>query len=200
MAQELHRLTQTPVKLSAKGCLRMALDIAQTDEKALEELAEVLEASPDTFPHVCQFLRNCMRWVREPTFTMPTRDMRRYTWLAGRHFDRVVAEAGALNSSVFELVALAIWKVAQEHPECFGTVDDYEEHQKRIRHLEQRLEQLYRQIEDSFTREDLCYVGPLRDGYVKVGFKVTEAQVPLAPGFGQRLVEWVLQHPETVEY
>ena len=197
--EELQELTSKPVKLSAKGCLDMALIIAQSDEARILGLGRRLGESPESFRYTHPFIRNVCRWIKERTFTMPTKDVRRYTWLAGPNYDSVIAELGSLQSSIFELVALSIYKVTKSHPEVFGTIDNINDYHNRVNELSKELDQICNDIESGYSRSDLLFSDINSEGYAKVSFKISNGEVSVSEGCGRRLIEWTSRNKQILE-
>lgn len=197
--QELQGLTSKPVKLSAKGCLAMALSIANCEESRILELSKRLDDDPESFRYTHMFIRNAMRWVKEPTFSGPIKDIRRYTWLAGRFYDSVIAELASLQSSIYELIAVAIYRVTQSNPEVFGTLDDISQYHARVAELNKKLDQICGEIESGYDRKDLQFAGPItQEGYVKITFKISNGEIPISEGCGKRLIEWACCHKDVL--
>ena len=198
---ELQELTSKPVKLSAKGCLDMAIAIAGGgfDDDWLVGKDNVLTRDAEKYRYCNQFVRNACRWIKEKTFTMPTKDIKRYTWLAGPNYDSVIAELGSLQSSIFELVALSIYKVTKSHPEVFGTIDNINNYHKRVNELNKELDQICNDIELGYSRSDLFFSDINSEGYAKVSFKISNGEVPVSEGCGRRLIEWAARNNQILE-
>lgn len=197
--QELQDLTSKPVKLSAKGCLAMALSIAGCDEAVVMELGGRLDEDSESFRYSNQFVRNAVRWIKERTFTMPPKDVRRLTWLSGPHFDSVIAELGGSGFSVFSLMALAIYRTTQSHPECFGTIDDISQYHVRVAELNKKLDDIYHQLEESYDGKDLLFSSINAEGYAKVSFKISNGEIAVTTDCGKKLIAWCSQNRHVLE-
>jgi hypothetical protein len=196
---ELQGLTSMPIKLSAKGSFDMATIIAGSSEENIAGLNKLLIEKSEEYRYSNQFVRNSIKWIKEKTFTMPTKDIRRYTWLAGPNYDAVIAELASLQSFIYELIAVAIYRVTQSNPEVFGTIDDINYYHARVNELNKELDQICKDIESGYSRTDLQFSDINSDGYAKVSFKISNGEVPVAEGCGRRLIEWTARNKQILE-
>lgn len=130
---------------------------------------------------------------------MPTKDVRRYRWLAGPNYDAVIAELASLQSSIYELIALAIYRVTQSNPECFGTIDDINDYHAKVNELNKELDKICEDIESGYSRSDLQFSDINSEGYAKVSFKISKGEVPVSEGCGKKLIEWASRNKQILE-
>ena len=199
--EELQELTSKPVKLNAKGCLDMAIANVGThyDDGWVVGRDSVLTRDVEEYRYCNQFVRNACRWIKEKTFTMPTKDIRRYAWLAGPNYNAVIAELASLPGTLHELIAVAIYRVTQSNPEVFGTIDNINNYHKRVNELNKELDQICNDIELGYSRSDLLFSDINSEGYAKVSFKISNGEVPVSDGCGRRLIEWATQNKLILE-
>src|SRR4030065_1983929 len=199
--EELQGLTSKPVKLSAKGCLNMAIAIVGThyDDGWVVGRDSVLTRDAEDFRYCNQFVRNACRWIKEKTFTMPTKDIRRYAWLAGPNYNAVIAELASLPGTLHELIVVAIYRVTQSNPEVFGTIDNINDYRNRVNELNKELDHIWKEIESGYSRSDLLFSDINSEGYAKVSFKISNGEIPVSEGCGRRLIEWAARNKQILE-
>lgn len=177
-------------KLTAEAYLRDAMRIAQTTSERLAKLRSELErpTGHNTF-EAAATLRRMVAAIRSSNWPRPPRELRRLNFLTT---PETVAELAALGSSTFELFALGVQIAAEKHSADFGNCEDGDGYDRRLLDLAMRRDELYRQIENAYTSNDLLIGEPDAQGRSVVSFKLSGGAVPLGPHAGERLVNWML--------
>jgi hypothetical protein len=154
---QLRRLEQHK-KLSAEAFCETARDIAgATEARVVELLGKV-----DSKPAVASFCRRVLAFVAEPTcpcLPLGHKLDRLIRLSSGGHesFDR---ELASLKATAEELVAVAVLMAATRHPDRFGTVSSWREHQIETEKVRNRLHDLVAQIKVGFSAADLIHQQP----------------------------------------
>ena len=182
-------------KMSAKGFLRDAISNARTDDKRLDELEKILGDREEQLPAANAFIRKAGWFIREGGCTGPSSELRRLRWLGTEDLDQ---EFAALQTDLFTLFALAVKKIARDHPRSFGTIESWSDHVAHLKELEAKRDRLYKEIEEAYTSADLTFDDPDSSGRSKVSFKFTDGAVSLGTYTGRRLTEWGASHPEGI--
>jgi len=183
-------------KLSAKAFMRYALKKANTTPAKLDALEKAIEAP--VMERCRQFRRNALRFLKEPFCTCFPTEPRKLTWLVHGSVDELYAELARVGSDIFELFALAVRDATRQFPEAFGSIEDIDQHEKRLKALAAERAELFAQIETSYTPADL-QIGALdKRGNAPVTFAISGGEVPLGPQSGERLVNWLRSHPEAL--
>lgn len=182
---------ERPHKLSASAFLRDAVSIAGTTDARLDLVEKAL--SRPEFRWSQQFYRTSMKFIREATCPRPPNDVRRISWLG--KIAEVTAELSSIQSSPFELFALASRTITREHPEFFGGVDDWDAFQKHLADTKTELEKFYKEIEAAYSPSDLIIDNADKEGRARVSFRISHGAVHLGDGFPERLVTWLKENP-----
>jgi hypothetical protein len=103
-----------------------------------------------------------------------------------------LSEIVSLHSTTFEVAALAALIATEQHPQDFGTCENLDSHYKHLNDLALRRDELFEQIENAHTADDLLVGAPDTNGRCDVTFKVSGGAVPLGPHAGERLVNFLL--------
>lgn len=190
-----------PAKLSAREYLAEALRNADRDEKFIRRLAQELGITGEDEPFLAAFRAGIYAVVRAVKYSggcalrPPTLQLNNLIGAAPAGLDSTAAYLHACTEMALhgcrprDVVAVEVWRAAQEAPECFGAIDEpWDAHEQRKAEREARLAALYQRIAASFTSEDTQQevVGDL----VRVTFKIAPSisAYPLAT-CGARLVE-----------
>jgi hypothetical protein len=175
-------------KLTGKAYLRDAMRIADTTLERLRGLQEKLSPYSPFF-ETKAFIRRAMAAIRSPHWPSPARELRRYNHMLT---PEALSEIVMLDSSTFEVFALAVLIATERHPEAFGNCTDIEAYEARIVALTLERDALYEKIERQYTADDLLIAEADKHGKAAVSFKITGSAVPLGPQAGERLVAWML--------
>jgi hypothetical protein len=116
--------------------------------------------------------------------------------------DEAKSELAVIKATPQGLWAAAASWVSMKHPEVFGEVRDFDAHMARLDALKARQQELFKLVETSFTADDVMFLETSdlmhNEGYTRMGFKCTGGAVALGRDAGQRLVDWLLAHPEAI--
>lgn len=178
-------------KLTADVFNRNMQEMASTTDERLDALKAKLESDSKGkyFRWTAAFYRQCLRWAKEPSCSGPPREAWRLNWL-GRH-EETTQELQTIGSGILELFSLAVRETARTNPACFGDITDMQAHQRELAEAKEALASALDQIENHYDTDDLIVGQPDRDGRARVTYKVSKGKVPIGPGSGERLVNWL---------
>ncbi len=183
-------------KLTAKAFMRDALKKAGTSHAKLDALEKAIEAP--VMERCRQFRRRAIRFLKEPLCTCFPTEPRKLTWLVQGGVDELYAELARVGSDIFELFALAVRDATRQYPDAFGTIEDMDTHQQKLKALAAERAEIFARIETSYTPCDL-QIGTLdKRGNASVSFAISGGEVPLGPLAGERLTNWLRSHPEAL--
>jgi hypothetical protein len=197
VARELRELEgPASYKLTPEAFVAEAVKLAHSTPERIAELRARLEADGGaTWPASFGFLRRAVGFIRSPNCTRPPRTVARLAFLDPD--DTASAEAGGLGAhGLAELFAVAATIAAERHPDAFGENRDWQAWESRLAELRRRRAELVAQLERAWTAEDVQFTEAPGDlasqGYVKATFAITDGQVTVGPGCGERLLGWLL--------
>lgn len=178
-----------PHKLTAKAFLREALQIANSSHAKLDALEENLRRPQ--FPRANQFLRKSILFIKEPLCPCPPREVRRIAWLG--KMDEAQAELASVGFNIFELFALAVRQTIKQHPTAFGELDSMDGYMQELASTKEKFQKLLSEIETAYGPEDLRIGQTDKKGFGQITFIVSEGAIPLAEGFPERLVNYLVE-------
>lgn len=192
--RELRALESGRPKLTAKAFLRDAMNVANMSKERLSELEAALK-QPAMAP-MRGFFHRTIEYIRTH-YCRPPNELRRLSFLGTPETESCMA---TVRSNYFEMFAVAVKQCADKYPECFGTLDNYGVYQERVTRLREKCTALNKRIAKECHGDDL----DVRDagrGMAIVSFAMTGGEIPLYPvtDAGERLVDWVLNHPEALK-
>ena len=99
-----------------------------------------------------------------------------------------------MPATTAEIIALAATIATEQHPEAFGTIDDFDAHQAKVANLEERITGYLDRFEGVLSGDDLAFdwsgLTPTeRDrGLCRATFR-RHKHVTLSPGWPKRLLD-----------
>jgi len=191
IAEEISIIERSHPKLSASAFLKESMGIARTTKEALDRIEKLLSESPEQYLATAAFLRRGEVFVRESGCTRSPLEIRRIRWMSNPDCD---AELSALRSNLFEIWSLAVRQSTQKHPEAFGDIQDWDSHTRHFHDLEDQFKRICADIEEGWQPTDLEFDKPDREGRVKGTFRISDGEVVIGEGCGERLIRWSLQN------
>jgi hypothetical protein len=183
-------------KLSAKGYLAEALHNARTTLKKIEELDKVVSNLPPddtTYNDMHRFIGTvyaqaiATRYDKGCALRPVVGNLHRMVGGDPQAYVNVIVGSNSLSSNPFECVALAALRATRDHPEAFGTIDDWDKHHAAQAAKTARLEELYAQIATEWRTADLVF----DDNAATITVAYEGVTLPVAPPntLGFRLCE-----------
>lgn len=185
-------------KLSGEAFLKGAMEKANTTLEKITTLRKTIEEREDLEASRA-FVRNAIRQIREKSLSAPFLKPYHMRWLSLGRIEEVTAELAAFSANPYMLFAVAVLVATEKHPDCFGTVEDANAHTEKFRQIKALREDLFARIAKEYTPEDIQVGNITSKGMAYITFKVSNSEVPIAPfdNAGERLVNWLMDHPET---
>lgn len=182
-------------KLTAKAFLQAAMEIANIDKKRLVSLEKML--AHKTAEPLRGFVARAVARLRDGSYSYPPDKLNRIRYLGS---DEVAGVMGGHQTNYFEMFALAVKICGDRHPEAFGTIENWPAYQAQVRHIRDTVAAMNVMITTEVKGSDLHIVDG-GNGTARVTFTLSDGEVSLYPvkDAGERLVNWVLNHPGTVK-
>ena len=180
-------------KMSAKAFVRVAIARARTNWQKLVNLRAELDHSD--FRAAAGMLRVIIKFIRSGNCTAPPKQPSRLNMFATLDG---MDQLPLLKASLYELFALAAMIASEKYPEAFGAIEDMDAHQDRLTELRESQANLFKRIETEYTAEDIQLADTndmmKREGFIRATFKISNGEVPLGQGCGEKLIAWLIAH------
>lgn len=185
-------------RLSLAGCLKLLLPWAGTTRERLDLLRDKLKASGVMNEAGLAVWRVIYQVIRPGKFNQPVPTPKNEGAMFRVYgLEAAGAELAREGFSPRELYALAFVLGAERYPESFGTCEDWEGRESKLRQLYDRWRKLEQVAERFWTGSDLIIEeappGLKQDGYVKASFKVTGGAVYVGSDNFRRCCEHLLK-------
>lgn len=183
-------------KLSARGFLNEALKNARTTRQKIEELDKVVAKLPeDGNQELFRFLSTTQRQAEATRMDQGVSlrpvvgNLHRMVGGDPAAYVGVIVQSNALGSNPFEIVALAALRATRDHPDNFGSIDDWDKHHAAQEERQARLNELYAQIAEAWKEAPIEFDQIGADGRALISIKCRDITMPVAPPatLGERL-------------
>lgn len=145
---ELERQT----KLSTKAFVREAVANAGIDRHRVRTLRKQIDGAEGCY-HAVAFVRRLASEFKSAQFPRPPRDAAKMLRVFGH--DAAGTELRELGLRVADAVAVAALISTELHPDHFGSIESWDEHQSKLREARQRLDWALEQMHDAVSGRDL---------------------------------------------
>lgn len=140
-------------KLSYQGFLKMALTIAECDEKRIAVVKKLVYEKPGT-EAIQVFVRRVSKLFSQAVYTQPFLDPGRPARIYGS--EELAGQLGQHQITVGEVQALCVMVAFQRFGEmAFGPVENQEHHERRSAMIRETLHGLYEKMKDAVSGLDL---------------------------------------------
>jgi hypothetical protein len=192
--KELERLEGG--RLSADALVRETLGLIGSTPARIKQLRSAIEGDTPGLTYSRDTVRSLVRdHLRNGTWRSAPKNEQVLKPLMRKHADpATVGELAAKGYTIGELFCAAVQIAGKQFPDCFGTVEDSQRIEKETIELRTKEDELFRQIEKSFTAQDLIVDGPAPS------FRLSDGHVPIAPldNAGERLVNYLLANKRSI--
>lgn len=189
------RKADTDRKLNYRAFFTSSVKIASSSEKRIAEVEKII-AERHGVEEIVAFVRRYAKALAEPNYTRPFPDPSKAVRIFGS--DGLNGQMGQHGIQAGELQALAV-KTARERfgDDVFGTVKDFDQHERRTKKLRERLQLIHERMREVFSGADMeidtsretLMPSEIARGLARVTFKRSPDISPADGEWSSRLVE-----------
>jgi len=150
---ELRRMGERR-KLTAETFVLSACQVAGCNENRLREIDKLMNDQPGAdaarrFVRIVSAKFRELNWPTPPRFDQISKVCNAYG------SEQADGQLGQLRITQAEAIALAALHCAENHPDAFGVVSDWQQHAKKEQAMRDKLQSLYGQMRDVVAMPDL---------------------------------------------